>query len=1004
MSGLTITKAEAFERYKQLLTLINERIRDEKNLNTPLPAHPTTYNFTDIHGFSLLHYATIIGDVPSMERLVENGANLKAFVKNSDLNMLQLAFNYGNLEAIQYLLSKNLPLSWVYRETISDNVIKAFYDSLIEDFKLRLLIEKATDINSPCINFPYKDKNELSARGYLNFAAEIGNIDFIKNFAFQKTRGHSNKIEYPLNALIALQLRENINPLISAVNNGQHAALEALLNLISPDILPPFTTNAFSALHAAATKGDWKSAELLLKKKANINNQDKLGQTPLYLALLNGHAEFAKNLIAQEGVKLNLITMTGESILHASYRGCPSLIPELEVLTNHLGYQEKTNIFGQKPQDFAIPIDNLAQDNLEILNKISYFYQLLYRDTDYLSEGGYCNGFVFLFHYFSSIKKVDFFLEAIKVIAAWDGTVEKLKTEMPAIFTEYNRHLKQLVNVFEYFSYWLAWHQQDEKLASETHIEKFDRELQTEDKIHYLFKEIIYESIGIHQLNELHAIYAKLPPGIHIEASGEGHVLGFNTEENNFSYYDSNYSPFVVPKFNAEQLSEIIINTKYRALYGRDSIQVTKISAYYYPWDNVDMENYAYFKETDYPTSRKAAQEFIRQSPNRFSHLHVAVMTNSVINVKALIEGGNCDINAKDAQGMTALSLAVQTGNRDIIQLLLVDKNSKVDIDALLVLAYNKKFTEVLTLLWQHSSSQFLPLLLQEAVTANDLTTVKSIISEGKVSISHIATVLHDQNFSVNLQQPSYRSLYDYLNNIYTSTDDKEIFYDCIAQKNEKIAWEILKTLDLSHCSEAEKYDMLIKLLSIDPDSFQKQEMDEWQYDLIISLLAAPGNFSIEQTVPLITFLSNSPAIDKKPLFDKLFQHLDPELLIQKNSENSNRTILHDLCEAQLLDAIVALLECNATGVNDIDENLQTPLHILLSNNDLQDEEKFLSCVTKLLTNNANPTSLDCNNMAAIDIAREQNNEQIMSVLDKAKARLTVDKASHCSTPSNFKH
>ena len=70
-------------------------------------------------------------------------------------------------------------------------------------------------------------------------------------------------------------------------------------------------------LNLAAGRNDKGIVQMLLKKGCNINSQDQIQNTPIYMATLNGHKEMVEFLI-QNGADVNQKEKFGFTSIHAA--------------------------------------------------------------------------------------------------------------------------------------------------------------------------------------------------------------------------------------------------------------------------------------------------------------------------------------------------------------------------------------------------------------------------------------------------------------------------------------------------------------------------------------------------------------------------------------------------------------------------------------------------------------------------------------------------------------
>jgi ankyrin repeat protein len=118
-------------------------------------------------------------------------------------------------------------------------------------------------------------------------------------------------------SLLSVYATENANPLITAAQNGNKAAVQrALKNHADVNVAEPDGT---TALHYAAQSDDPEIADVLLSAGANAKVANKYGVTPLNLACTNGSAIMVEKLIAA-GADANSALPEGETALMTASR------------------------------------------------------------------------------------------------------------------------------------------------------------------------------------------------------------------------------------------------------------------------------------------------------------------------------------------------------------------------------------------------------------------------------------------------------------------------------------------------------------------------------------------------------------------------------------------------------------------------------------------------------------------------------------------------------------
>ena len=98
-----------------------------------------------------------------------------------------------------------------------------------------------------------------------------------------------------------------------AIQFGLKSVAEFMLNNGSKEV----TMDNPYLLNLAAGRNDKGIVQMLLKKGCNINSQDQIQNTPIYMATLNGYKEMVEFLI-QNGADVNQKTKFGFTSIHAA--------------------------------------------------------------------------------------------------------------------------------------------------------------------------------------------------------------------------------------------------------------------------------------------------------------------------------------------------------------------------------------------------------------------------------------------------------------------------------------------------------------------------------------------------------------------------------------------------------------------------------------------------------------------------------------------------------------
>jgi len=166
------------------------------------------------------------------------------------------------------------------REEMLSPLYEACRDGTHEDVKL--FLEAGADI---------KQRNGPNNETALHTAARNGHLECVQLLLTKKP---------DLNALT----KSGETALYLALK-GNHAAVAQLLLAADAHASLRNGPNSETSLHVAIEKGMCEMTQLLIAHKSDRNAQTKAGFSPLYLALLKGELEIAKDLL-EAGVNVNL--------------------------------------------------------------------------------------------------------------------------------------------------------------------------------------------------------------------------------------------------------------------------------------------------------------------------------------------------------------------------------------------------------------------------------------------------------------------------------------------------------------------------------------------------------------------------------------------------------------------------------------------------------------------------------------------------------------------------
>lgn len=716
----------------KLMNLIAKRQDFEKqHPYPPYSNHPTTINFSDIEGKILLHYAIEAGDLNDVKRLIEAGADINTRVNAvGKRTPFELALQNGQLEIAKYLYEKKADCTKTLLSTAAPGCREWFKDIIQNE------VIKGADYNPRWFD-EWGDSGSSLLK--IHRAAEVGDLDYLNEVL--STQSKIDGFKKILPALLNL-----------AAANGQLPVINLLIQ--SGFSANPTIDYQESALQAAVRFGEINTAIHLLALGADINWQNNLKYTALSIAIENNHFNAVKELLKHHA-DISGKDVFGNTVLHlAIAAGNDAILKELLLQSNASKLLLIKNIYGETPLDLAIKTGNIKAQQLlspgfaselgskshitelqqnKIIRNFLYYLRSQYRETDSANPDGYCNGFEFLFQYYTAKGMGDYFFNTLELLANWNG-----ETSTP---------------MFEKFAEWLndvSWFQHSiEGFYTTSHNDRVGQYTLVEKTKDYMPCPISdnYGGFGVgddlneQQLNELLSIFNKMPTGARLYFGGGEHATGAWLDDNRqLIYYDSNHRRRTAPLDNPQSLVEVLINTKYIWVKKNKPANEFPLIFHFFYFEKDKQHfldpNYHIFSPQEFPDSKEAARAYQNNSPNQLSHLHIALMTRCLPSLKRLLDDGFCDINAKGGStNQTPMELAIRWDFKDAIPLLLSNPNLSLDNPPFLLSAYNRDMTDVVNKVIANPKSKNLNELMNAAILKNDLETIKQLIENKKVDI-----------------------------------------------------------------------------------------------------------------------------------------------------------------------------------------------------------------------------------------------------------------------------
>src|SRR5579872_2532705 len=118
-------------RYAALSALIAQRQQFEKeNPRRPYSTHPTTLAFRDIHAYSLLDYAVMLGDLDKVNACLSADVDVNATSPFMREKPIALALQCGHLDVAKRLYEKGADCSGVTISNCGNKETREWYTAL----------------------------------------------------------------------------------------------------------------------------------------------------------------------------------------------------------------------------------------------------------------------------------------------------------------------------------------------------------------------------------------------------------------------------------------------------------------------------------------------------------------------------------------------------------------------------------------------------------------------------------------------------------------------------------------------------------------------------------------------------------------------------------------------------------------------------------------------------------------------------------------------------------
>ncbi|KAJ5914570.1 hypothetical protein N7504_003453 [Penicillium tannophilum] len=261
---------------------------------------------TDRSGWTPLNSAAESGHLEIVNLLLDRGADIEA--KNTTgMTALYSAAYSGHLEVVEALLAKGADYTvpnkngWTPVNVASSNGHTEVVRLLLAQDPLPSLTEVNTTELTP-----------------LNAASDLGHVEIVKML-----------LEKGAESTLETASKGNLTPLYHAAFNGSIDVLKLLIEKGAN--LNTQTTDGWTAVNAASSRGHTESVKLLLESGADISIPHSIDVTPLYSASVQGFTDIVR-LLLDNGADVNLTRHSRWTPLSASVVQSPAIV---ELLLRH---------------------------------------------------------------------------------------------------------------------------------------------------------------------------------------------------------------------------------------------------------------------------------------------------------------------------------------------------------------------------------------------------------------------------------------------------------------------------------------------------------------------------------------------------------------------------------------------------------------------------------------------------------------------------------------------
>jgi len=795
---------ENYSELQQLVQTRQQFESAHTNPESPYFKYKTNINYADIHGNTLLHYAAALGDLVKVQEYCtqeEIDINLKNI---ENVTPLMRALANGHVHIAQYLYEQGATCDGLQLHMVQNQKSQEWLRSLMQEALTEYLdLAKLNEVRASerleikegkkKIFLSNYSKNNERLECLLNIATQLNHsaaVTEILSLWTKALRDDYNEKSGSLGTdpLYLSKITKSIQKLLIVSAEMNHEELCTLFISKDAEVNPKNSQYSDTPLFAAVRSDQISIVHYFLKRGANPNRPSRKKQTPLMLAIAQNNVEIAKELLTA-GADVAATDVDGNAVLHyAAKCASPQILKLFLVLTqnNFQTLASTPNIYGYTPLDIAIqhknddailvlaPNHDLAKIKQSedygrspiiikqrvVLTILRYYFKSQYRSREFFLDSGHCTGFEGLEHYYSARDMRPYYFDTLALMASLDAKIiHDKKHPFHDTFASLPQ-AKYHKNIYDLLDQWandIIWFQHHESIQRISRLYQKSREMQYKLISFYPEHKSEYDYVLLHHMEEQNEINEQqliellgylilMPNGVRIRLCGDKHVTSIHIQVHRqkiYFYYDSNFSHQSIPVSSLAQLMQRIIDYKYIAAENYTAKFTPFIYTFCFKKDlaQLNLDTFKVFQDQELPNSKAEAIAFQQQSPNKLTHLHIAIMTHSASCVRKLLANGFCDLNAVDYYGRSILKLALSCNNKEILELFSQRINSVANqshhISNDIVNLYQSGNQDLVTLIAKHIDATHLIPLFFSAIEHDDLPFVKMLVTAKGISVNH---------------------------------------------------------------------------------------------------------------------------------------------------------------------------------------------------------------------------------------------------------------------------